>query len=97
MTIKPLGDRIVIQTPEKQEAKTTGGIILPCNANEAQSEAVVLAVGPGLRAPDGTLIPMRVKEGDKILYSKYAVQELKVNGEEVKFLTERDVFAILED
>lgn len=97
MTIKPLGDRIVIQTPEKQEAKTTGGIILPGNANEAPSEAVVLSVGPGLTTPDGTLIPMRVKEGDRVIYSKYALQELKVNGEEVKFLTERDVFAILED
>lgn len=97
MTIKPLGDRLVIQTPEKQEAKTNGGIILPGNANEAPSEAVVIAAGPGLTTAEGVLIPMTVKVGDKVLFSKYAVQELKVNGEDVKLLTERDVFAILED
>ena len=94
MNIKPLGDRVVIK---KLEAETTtkSGIVLSGSAKEKPQEAEVIAVGPGA-IHEGNRIEMEVKVGDKVLYSKYAVTEVKVGGEEYIILKQDDILAIVE-
>ena len=94
MTIKPLFDKIVIEAVEP-EVKTAGGIILTANAQEKPQMATVIAVGPG-GVIDGKEITMQVKVGDKILYSKYAGSEFKLDGKTVTILRQSDVLAIIE-
>ena len=94
MNIKPLFDKIVIEAVEP-EVKTAGGIILTANAQEKPQMATVLAVGPG-GVIDGKEITMQVKVGDKILYSKYAGSEFKLDGKTVTILCQSDVLAIIE-
>ncbi|MBO5924714.1 MAG: co-chaperone GroES [Clostridia bacterium] len=94
MNIKPLFDKIVIEAVEP-EVKTAGGIILTANAQEKPQMATVLAVGPG-GVIDGKEITMQVKVGDKILYSKYAGSEFKLDGKTVTILRQSDVLAIIE-
>src|SRR5918999_4358091 len=93
-SLKPLEDRILIR-PEEGEETTASGIVIPDTAKEKPQEGTVLAVGPGKRSETGDLIPMEVKEGDKIIYSKYGGTEIKVDGEELLILSARDVLAIL--
>lgn len=94
MNIRPLGDRVVIKRLEAIET-TIGGIVLPGTAKEKPQEAEVLAVGPGC-VVDGKRIEMEVAVGDKVLYSKYAGTEVKLNNEEYIILKQDDILAIVE-
>ena len=92
--IKPLEDKIVVQASEA-ETTTASGIVIPDTAKEKPQEGTVLAVGPG-RFEDGARVPLDVKIGDKVLYSKYGGTEVKYNGEEYLVLSARDVLAVIE-
>jgi chaperonin GroES len=94
VAIKPLEDRIVVQAVEA-ETTTASGIVIPDTAKEKPQEGTVLAVGPG-RFEDGARVPLDVKIGDKVLYSKYGGTEVKYNGEEYLVLSARDVLAVIE-
>jgi len=94
MNIKPLGDRIVIKVLEKEE-RTKGGIVLPDTAKEKPQKGEVLAVGSG-EIIDGKKVPLEVKVGDKIIFSKYAGTEVKIDDEEYLILRQSDVLAIIE-
>ena len=91
--IKPLGDRVVIEAIAKEET-TTSGIFIPDNAKEKPQEGKVVAVGAGV-LKDGVRIPLEVKEGDKIIFSKYAGTEVKYEGRELLILRESDILAVL--
>ena len=93
-TLKPLEDRILVR-PEDAEQTTASGIVIPDTAKEKPQEGTVLAVGPGKRSDSGDLIPMDVKEGDRVIYSKYGGTEIKLDGEELLILSARDVLAIV--
>jgi chaperonin GroES len=94
VAIKPLEDRIVVQAVEA-ETTTASGLVIPDTAKEKPQEGIVLAVGPG-RFEDGTRVPLDVKVGDKVLYSKYGGTEVKYSGEEYLVLSARDVLAVIE-
>ncbi len=94
MTIKPLADRVVIKSLETEET-TKSGIVLPGSAKEKPQMAEVLAVGPGGNV-DGKDIVMHVKVGDKVIYSKYAGTEVKIDGEEVMLIRQSDILATVE-
>ena len=94
MKLKPLGERVVIKQLEAEE-KTKGGIILTSSSKEKPQEAEVIAVGPGVTV-DGKLVPPQVKVGDKVIYSKYAGTEVKLDGEEYIVVKESDILAIVE-
>ena len=94
VAIKPLEDRIVIQTVDA-ESTTASGLVIPDTAKEKPQEGIVLAVGPG-RFEDGTRVPLDVSVGDKVLYSKYGGTEVKYAGEEYLVLSARDVLAVIE-
>ncbi|MFP5220567.1 MAG: co-chaperone GroES [Actinomycetes bacterium] len=94
VAIKPLEDRIVVQASEA-ETTTASGIVIPDTAKEKPQEGTVLAVGPG-RFEDGQRVPLDVKVGDKVLYSKYGGTEVKHGGEEYLVLSARDVLAVIE-
>jgi len=94
LNIKPLGDRLVIKTISAEQ-KLASGIVLPDIASEKPQQGEVLAVGSGRILDNGTKVPMEIKVGDKILFSKYSGTEFKYNDEEYLVLNERDVHAIL--
>ncbi|MBQ8093727.1 MAG: co-chaperone GroES [Clostridia bacterium] len=94
MNLKPLFDRVVIKDAESEET-TKGGIILTNSAKEKPQYAFVIAVGPG-GVVDGKEITMQVKEGQKVVYSKYAGTEIKIDGEECKIIRQSDILAIVE-
>jgi len=94
VSIKPLEDRILVQ-PIDAEQTTASGLVIPDTAKEKPQEGNVLAVGPG-RFEDGQRLPLDVKVGDKVIYSKYGGTEVKYNGEEYLILSARDVLAVLE-
>src|SRR5437763_8718970 len=94
MSLKPLEDRIVVK-PGEEEETTVSGIVIPDTAKEKPQEGTVLAVGPG-RFEDGARVPLDVKVGDKVLYSKYGGTEVKYAGEEYLVLSARDVLAVIE-
>lgn len=96
MKIKPLSDKIVIKMIEVEDV-SKGGIILTGSAKEKPDYAEVVAVGPGARDDQGKLIPMEVKPGDKIMMSKYAGTEVKLDGETFSIIKQGDVLAIVED
>jgi chaperonin GroES len=91
MDLKPLGDRIIVEVLEEEET-TVSGIVLPDTAKEKPQRGNVLAVGPG-RYEDGKLVPLDVKEGDEVIFSKYGGTEVKAGGEEYLILRESDVLA----
>ena len=91
-TIRPLDDRIVIKEIEAEE-KTSGGIVLPDTAREKPQRGRVVAVGPGKLLDNGNRAEIGLKEGDEVLFGKYAGTEIKLNGEEIKILRESDVLA----
>lgn len=95
MNIKPLGERIVIKVLESEE-KTKSGIVLPDTAKEKPQMGKVLAVGNGKLMENGQRIPVEVKEGDKVLFAKYAGTEVKLDGEEYMVLKESDILAIVQ-
>lgn len=94
--LKPLADRVVVE-PLEQEEKTASGIILPETAKEKPQKGVVLAVGPGRYGDEDERIPMDVKEGDKVLFAKYAGTEIKLNDKKLLILKETDILAIVEE
>ena len=94
MKLRPLGDKVVLKHLEAVE-KTKAGIILPDSAKEKPQEAVVIAVGPG-KEEDGKLTKMQVKEGDKVIYTKYAGTEIKFEDEEYIIVSQSDIIAIVE-
>ena len=95
MKLKPLGDRIVVKVLEREE-KTKSGLFLPDTAKEKPTEGEVLAVGTGKILDNGQKQPVEVKVGDRIIFSKYAGTEVKLDGEELVIFSERDVLAIVE-
>lgn len=95
MQVRPLYDRILVKRVEEQ-TRSAGGLFLPENAKEKPSEGVVLAVGQGRLADDGTVKPLAVKAGDRILFGKYAGTEIKIDGTERLVLREDEVFGILD-
>jgi chaperonin GroES len=90
--LEPLEDRIVVRPLEEETQKTASGIIIPDTAKEKPQEGEVVAVGPG-RYEDGKVVPMTLKVGDHVIYSKYGGTEVKVEGDEYLVLTARDVLA----
>ena len=93
--LKPLGDRVVIK-PSAREEVTKSGILLPDTAKEKPQEGTIVAAGPGKIGDDGKREPMDVKEGDVVLYSKYAGTEFKVDGEDLLVISSKDLLAIVE-
>ncbi len=94
VNIRPLGDRVLVQPLEEQEVKK-GGIIIPDTAKEKPQEGKILSVGPGKRDDAGKLIPLDVKEGDKILFSKYGGTEISVDGEKMLIMREDDILGVV--
>jgi chaperonin GroES len=90
--IEPLGDRVVIR-PTPKEEMSKGGIVLPDTAKEKPQEGEIIAVGPGRLTEDGKRIAMEVKKGNKVIYSKYAGNEFKLDDEELVILRESDILA----
>ncbi len=95
MKIRPLYDRILVKRIEEQN-KTAGGLFIPDTAKEKPQEALVVAVGNGNVIEDGSLRKLEVKAGDKILFSKYSGNEIKIDGTEHLILREDDILAVLE-
>jgi chaperonin GroES len=95
MKIRPMNDRILVVRVE-EEKKTAGGIIIPDTAKEKPQEGKVIAAGPGKMGEDGKRIPMEIKKGDRVLFSKYAGAEIKIDGVEHIFMREDDILGILE-
>lgn len=96
MAITPLFDRIVVKRAEG-EAKSAGGIFLPDAAQEKRQEGTVVAAGAGRLLDDGTLIPLDIKGGERVLFGKYAGSEVKYGGETYLIMREEEVLAVLED
>lgn len=94
MKVKPLQDRVLIKRME-EETKTRGGIIIPDSAKEKPQEGLVVAVGPGKVADNGTRISCEVKEGDRILFGKYSGTDIKVDGVEHLIMREDDILAVI--
>jgi len=94
MSFRPLHDRIAIK-PIQQEEKTLGGIIIPDTAKEKPMQGEVIAVGKGARGENGTIHPLEIKVGDKVLYGKWAGTEVKVDGLELIIMKESDVMGII--
>ena len=95
MKFRPLHDRVLIRRVE-QEAKTTGGIIIPDTAQEKPMEGEIIAVGPGARGDDGKVQPLEVKTGDRVLFGKWSGTEIKIDGEELMIMKESDIMGLLE-
>jgi chaperonin GroES len=94
MQFRPLHDRVVIRRLAAEE-RSAGGIIIPDTAKEKPVEGEVLAVGPGARDEAGTLVPLDIKPGDRVLFTKYGGTEVKIQGEEVVILRESDVLGVI--
>ena len=94
MNIRPLHDRVIVKRVE-EETTTAGGIVLPGSAAEKPSQGKVLAVGSGKLLDNGTVRPLEVKVGDKVLFGKYSGNEVKVDGEDLIVMREDDIMGIL--
>lgn len=93
--LRPLGNRVIIEV-SKEEEKTVGGIVLPSAAKEKSQTGTVIAVGEGRITDSGTKIEMTVKEGDKVLFEKYAGTEIKYDGQDYLVVKESDIVAVLD-
>lgn len=94
MNLQPLEDRIIVR-PNDAESTTASGLVIPDTAKEKPQQGEILAVGAGRRSDDGDLVPMDVKKGDTVVYSKYGGTEISVGGEDLLILNARDVLAIV--
>lgn len=92
--VQPLADRVVVRANER-EAMTVSGIVLPDTARETPQEGTVIAVGPGRLTGEGKRIALEIKNGDTVLYAKYAGADVKIDGEELLILRETDILAVL--
>ena len=95
MALRPLHDRVLVRRIEADE-KTAGGIIIPDSAKEKPSEGEVVSVGNGAKAEDGSVTPLDVKAGDKILFGKWSGTEVKVDGEDLLIMKESDIMGIID-
>ncbi len=95
MKLRPLSDHVIAKPVEEEEVKK-GGVIIPETAKEKPSKAEVIAVGPGKTLEDGKKKPIDLKEGDKIVYTKYGGHDIKIEEEEYMILSEEDVLAVVE-
>ena len=95
MKIKPLNDRLVVLRVE-EEQKSAGGIIIPDTAKEKPQEGKIVAAGPGKMGDDGKRIPLEVKAGDRVLFSKYAGTEIKIDDVEHIVMKEEDILGVIE-
>ncbi|HEY4528047.1 MAG TPA: co-chaperone GroES [Candidatus Paceibacterota bacterium] len=98
LNIKPLGDRILIEPlgENEKEGRTKSGIVIPDTVKERPEEGRVAAVGEGRRTDDGKLVPMSVKVGQRVLFSKYGPNEIKIDDKEYLIAKEEDILAIIE-
>jgi chaperonin GroES len=96
MQFRPLHDRVVVRRIEAEE-KTSGGIIIPDTAKEKPQEGEVVAVGPGARDDNGTLIELSVKAGDRILFGKWSGTEVKIGGEDMLIMKESDILGVIDN
>ena len=96
MKIKPLNDRVLVKRMEEVQV-TKGGILIPDTAKEKPIEGKVIAVGPGKMSDAGSRMPLQLKEGDRVLFGKYAGTEIKTEGEEYLMMREEDILAVLTD
>ena len=95
MKLKPSADHVVIR-PLEAEDRTAGGIVLPDTAKEKSTKGEVVAVGTGRVLPNGKVVPLAVKAGDQVLYSKYAGSEVKIEGKEYKIVQESEILAVID-
>jgi chaperonin GroES len=95
MTVKPLGDRVLVKPLEEKEIKK-GGIIIPDTAKEKPQEGKIIALGTGKTDEDGKKIPFEVKKGDRVMYSKYGGTEIKIDDEDYLILREDDILGVIE-
>ena len=95
MKFRPLHDRVVVRRLN-QETRTAGGVIIPDTAQEKPMEGEVVAAGTGARAEDGSITPMDVKKGDRILFGKWSGNEVKMDGEELLIMKESDIMGVIE-
>jgi len=94
--IRPLQDRVIVKRVEQKEERSTGGIIIPDTAKEKPQKGEIVAAGPGKRNDEGKLQALDVKKGDKVLFAKYAGNEIKVEGEELLIMREDDIMGVIE-
>jgi chaperonin GroES len=94
MTFRPLHDRVLVRRVEAEE-KTAGGIIIPDSAKEKPAEGEIVAVGTGTRAENGTITPLDVKVGDRVLFGKWSGTEVKVGGEDLLIMKESDILGVI--
>ena len=95
INVKPLGDRILVESVEEKEVKK-GGIIIPDSAKEKPQESIVVALGTGKTDDNGKKVPFEMKKGDHVLVNKYGGTEIKIDGKEFKILNSEDVLALIE-
>jgi len=95
MKIKPLHDRVIVKRIEEDQ-KTKGGIIIPDTAKEKPQMGEVIAAGGGRKTEDGKVIPLDVKKGDKVLFSKYSGNEIKIEGVELLIMREEDILGVIQ-
>ena len=96
MKVKPLNDRVLVKRIEEVQI-TKGGIVIPDTAKEKPIEGKVIAVGPGKMSDAGSRMPLQLKEGDRVLFGKYAGTEIKMDGEEHLMMREEDILAVIND
>ena len=94
MNVKPLQDRVILKRIDDEET-VRGGIIIPDSAKEKQQEGEVVAVGSGKRLEDGTILPLEVKAGDRVLFGKYSGTEIKLDGEEYLIVKEDEILGLI--
>ena len=94
MAFRPLHDRVLVRRIEAEE-KTAGGIIIPDSAKEKPSEGEIVAVGSGSKAEDGTVTPLDVKAGDRVLFGKWSGTEVKIDGEDLLIMKESDILGVI--
>ena len=95
LKLRPLEDRVVVKVDEEKE-KTVGGIYLPDTAKDKPVTGKVIAVGPGKVLKDGTRLQLAVKEGDRVVFGKYAGHDVKVEGQEFKIISENEILGIID-
>ena len=95
MKFRPLHDRVVIRRVEP-EGKTTGGIFIPDTVQEKPMEGEIVAVGPGARDERGTVVPLDVRQGDRILFGKWSGSEVKLDGEDLLIMSESDIMGVID-
>ena len=94
MSLRPLHDRVLVK-PLESDTKTAGGIIIPDTAQEKPQEGKVIAAGSGKRGDDGSVTPMDVKKGDRVIYGKWSGTEVKIDGEDLMIMNETDIMGVI--